>query len=126
MLKELIISVVSGVIVAVILQVFRFGGSSSSQAAPRQNVGYRGPPPRRGGSFFGWFIRFFLAIGGGLALAYSVAPFIFGRRFRDFGDYDRFDGYDGLNGIASHAPMLILTVVATIIVWVVLSALMRR
>lgn len=125
MIKELLISVVSGIIVAVILQVFRFGGSSS-QAAPRHSASYRSAPPRRSGSFFGGLLRFILAVGGGLVLAYSVAPFIFGRRFRDFGDYDRFDRFDGFDGIASHAPMLILTVLATIIVWALLSALMRR
>jgi hypothetical protein len=125
MLKELLLSIVSGVIVAVILQVFRFG-RSRSEAGPRQSVGYHAAPARRGGSFFGGLLRFFLAVAGGIALAYSVAPFIFGRRFRDFGDYDRFDRFDGFDGIVSHAPMLILTVVATIIVWALLSALTRR
>jgi hypothetical protein len=128
MLKELLLSVISGIVVAVILQVFRFGGSSS-EAAPRRSMSYHAAPVRRGGSFFGGLMRFFLAVAGGIALAYSVAPFIFGRRFRDFGGgdrFDRFDGYDGFEGIASHAPMLILTVVATIIVWALLSALTRR
>jgi hypothetical protein len=128
MLKELLLSVVSGIIVALILQVFRFG-RSRSQAGPRQAMSYHAAPARRGGSFFGGLLRFGLAVAGGMALAYSVAPFIFGRRFRDFGDggrFDRFDPFDGFDGIASHAPMLILTVVATIIVWALLSALTRR
>ena len=125
MLKELIISVASGIIVAVLLQAFRFG-RSRSEAGPRRSAGYHAAPARRGGSIFGGFLRFVLAIAGGVALAYSVAPFIFGRRFRDFGDDDRFDRFDGFDGIANHAPMLILTVVATIIVWALLSALTRR
>lgn len=128
MVKELIISVVSGIIVAVLLQAFRFG-RSRSEAGPRRSAGYHASPARRGGSMFGGLLRFVLAIAGGVALAYSVAPFIFGRRFRDFGDFDRFDRFDrfdGFDGIASHAPMLILTVVATIIVWALLSALTRR
>lgn len=125
MLKELVISVISGVIVAMILQVFPSGGSRS-EAGPRHSVTYRAAPPQRRGSFFGGLLRFILAVVGGLALAYSVAPFIFGHRGRDFGGYDRFDRFDGFGEITSHAPMLILTVVATIIVWALLSALMRR
>ena len=128
MLKELVISVISGIIVAVILQGFRFGGSRR-EVAPRQSMSYHAAPARRGGSVFGGLLRFVLAVAGGVALAYSVAPFIFGRRFRDFdggGRFDRFDGYDGIDGLIAHAPMLILTVVATIIVWALLSALSRR
>lgn len=125
MLRELLLSIVSGVIVAAILQVFRFG-RSRSEAAPRRSMSYHAAPARRGGSFFGGLLRFFLAVAGGIALAYSVAPFIFGRRFRDFGGGDRFDRFDGFDGLAAHAPMLILTVIATIIVWVLLSALTRR
>ena len=125
MLKELVISVVSGVIVALILQVFPSGGSRS-EAGPRQSVSYRAVPARRGGSFFGGLLRFILAVAGGIALAYSAAPFLLGHRGRDFGGYDRFDRFDGFGEIASHVPMLILTVVATIIVWALLSALMRR
>jgi hypothetical protein len=48
---------------------------------------------------------------------------VLGRRFGDYGRFDRFDGHDG---IASHAPMLILTVAGTVIVWALLSALTRR
>lgn len=124
MLKELVVSVISGIIVAVILQGFRFGRSRSG-VAPRQSMNYHAVPARRGGSLFGGLLRFILAVAGGVALAYSAAPFIFGRRFRDFGG-DRFDGYDGFEGLAAHAPMLILTIVATIIVWALLSALSRR
>jgi hypothetical protein len=121
MLKELIVSVVSGIIVALILQIFRFGGSRR-QAGPRQSINYGAAPARRSGS--GGLLRFILAVGGGIALAYGAAPFILGRHFRNFGgDYDRFDGF---GGFAAHAPMLILTVVATVIVWAFLSALTRR
>ncbi len=109
MLKELIVSVVSGIIVALILQIFRFGGSRR-QAGPRQSMSYAAAPARRSGG--GGLLRFILAVGGGIALAYGAAPFILGRHFRNFGgDYDRFDRDFG--GFASHAPMLILTVVAT-------------
>lgn len=117
MLKELVISVISGIIVAVILQGFRFG-RSRSEVAPRQSMSYHAAPARRGGGL----LRFVLAVAGGVALAYSVAPFILRRRYRDFGG----DGFDGFDGLAAAAPMLILTVVATIIVWAVLSALSRR
>ena len=120
MLKELVISVISGIIVAVILQGFRFG-RSRSEVAPRQGMSYHAAPARRGGGL----LRFVLAVAGGVALAYSVAPFILRRRYRDFGG-DGFDGFDGFDGLAAAAPMLILTVVATIIVWALLSALSRR
>ena len=118
MLKELLLSIVSGVVVAVILQVFRFG-RSSSEAVPRQSMGDHAAPTRRSSSFFGGLFRFILAVAGGIGLAYSVAPFILRRRYRDFGG-------DGFDGLAAAAPMLVLTVVATIIVWALLSALTRR
>jgi hypothetical protein len=108
--------------------VFRFGRARSAPA-PRQSMRYYEAPPRRRGSFFGGLLRLIFSAAGGIALAYAVAPFIFGRSFRDYGDYDRydrFDGFGGLEGILNHTPMLILTVVATIIVWAFLSALTRR
>ena len=123
MLRELLLSIVSGIIVAVILQAFRFG-RSRREAGPRQSMSYHAVPERRGG-FFGGLVRFVLAVAGGIALAYSVAPFILRRRYRDFGG-DGFDGFDGFDGLAQAAPMLILTVFATIIVWALLSALTRR
>jgi hypothetical protein len=125
MLKELVLSVVSGVVVALILQIFRFGGSRSAPA-PRQNMRYGAPPARRGGSFIGGFMRFGLAVVGGIVAAQSLAPFVLGRRFRDYGDYDRFDRFDGFGGLAQHAPILILTVISTIVIWALLSALRRR
>jgi hypothetical protein len=124
MLRELILSVVSGIIVAVILQAFRFG-RPRREAGPRQSMSYHAVSERRGGGFFGGLVRFVLAMAGGIALAYSVAPFVLRRRYRDFGG-DGFDGFDGFDGLAAAAPMLILTVFATIIVWALLSALTRR
>ena len=129
MIKELLISVASGVIVALILQMFRLGGSSRA-SAPRQTM-YGAPPPRRSG---GGFFRFVLAVIGGIALAYAAAPFVLearyggGRRwdgprgrYFDSGYYDR--GFDGIFGLP---PLLVLTIICTIIVWVLLSAMRRR
>jgi hypothetical protein len=130
MLKELLISIVSGVIVAILLQMFRIGGNTSPSNAPRQTMYGSAPPARRGGG--GGFFRFVLAVIGGLALAYAAAPFVLealhggrgggwrGRSF-DSGYYDR--GGDGLFGLP---PLLVLTIIGTIIVWVLLSALRRR
>jgi hypothetical protein len=141
MLKELVISVVSGVIVAVILQMFGRGGRSSERSgasAPRQTMYGSAPPPaRRSGGGFG---RFVLAVVGGLILAYAVAPMVLGAlhggggrgwggggrgRFYDGGGpggyFDR--GGDGIFGLP---PLLVLTVVGTVIVWVLLSAMRRR
>jgi hypothetical protein len=142
MLKELVISVVSGVIVAVILQMFGRGGRSgerSRTSAPRQTMfGSPPPPARRSGGGFG---RFVLAVVGGLILAYAVAPMVLGAlhgggggrgwggggrgRFYDGGGpggyFDR--GGDGIFGLP---PLLVLTVVGTVIVWVLLSAMRRR
>jgi hypothetical protein len=64
-----------------------------------------------------------ISVASGMAFALAAAPFVLGRRFGDYGRFDRFDGHDG---IASHAPMLILTVAGTVIVWALLSALTRR
>lgn len=126
MLRELLLSVASGIIVAVVMQVFRRSGrSDAGMRQTMSSVNYR--QPRRQGSFAGGLLRFLLAIGGGLALAYSVAPFILPRSFRDFdGRRDRFDGFDGFDAISANAPMLILTVLSTIIIWMLLSSMMRR
>jgi hypothetical protein len=132
MLRELLISVVSGIIVALVLQIFRGGGGSRS-SAPRQTM-YAGAPPRRSG---GGLFRFILAVAGGLVLAFTAAPFVldalhggrgggYGRgRFYDGGGpggyFDR--GGDAIFGLP---PLLVLTVLGTIIVWVLLSAVSRR
>ena len=133
MLKELLVSVVSGVIVALILQVFRFGGSGGRTSVPRQAV-YNAPPPRRSGG--GGLFRFVLAVIGGLVLAFAAAPVVlsalhdrhgggFRGRFYDGGGpggyFDR--GGDAIFGLP---PLLVLTIICTIVVWVVLSALRRR
>lgn len=135
MLKELLISVVSGVIVAILLQMFRLGGNRSS--GPRQTM-YGSAPPRRSGG--GGMFRFILAVAGGLALAFFAAPFVLevlhgggGRgggynprgRFMDGGGpggyFDR--GGDAIFGLP---PMLVLTIIGTIFVWLLLSAFSRR
>jgi hypothetical protein len=123
MLRELLLSVASGVIVTLILQIFGMGGGRVG--APRQTMTSYAPLPRRR-SFVGGLFRLVLAVIGGVALAYAAAPFVFARRFGDYGSYERYDRFEGFRSIASHAPMLILTVIGTIIVWVVLSAMTRR
>lgn len=129
MLRELLLSVASGIIVAVVLQIFRRRDRRDEPVRQMAgNVRYA-PPRRRQGSIFGGLVRFVLAIAGGIALAYAAAPFILPRRFRDWGDYDGYDRYDGFRGlqdITSNAPMLMLTVFGTIVCWMVLSAMMRR
>lgn len=132
MLKELLMSVASGVIVAMVLQMFRLSGGSSR--APRQTMYAAAPPRRRGGGFF----RFLLAVAGGLVLAVATAPFVLQflhggrsgrrffdgdgpRRFFDSGYYDR--GYDGIFGLP---PLLVLTIIGTVFVWMLLSAMSRR
>ncbi len=121
MIRELILSVVSGVIVALILQMF---GGGRRDTVPRQSVRNRSyaPPPRRR-SLFGRMIRLVLAVTGGVAFAQVAAPFLFRRRFGDFGGFDRFDHLGGLSG---HLPILVLTVIGTIVVWIFLSAVTRR
>lgn len=121
MLRELFISVASGLIVALVLGLFKRGGSRPA-AWTGQTAGYN--PPARRGSGLGGLIRLALAVGGGLAIAYATAPLLLGRRFGHYGrHYGRFDDYGGL---ASHIPMIVLTVLGTAIVWGVLAALMRR
>jgi hypothetical protein len=97
------------------------------------------PPRRRGG---GGMFRFLLAVAGGLGLAYAAAPFFLrylhggGRWGGPRGRYDDYDGpsrwfnsgyYDrGYDGIFGLPPLLVLTIVCTIVVWVLLSALSPR
>jgi hypothetical protein len=129
MLREILLSVASGIIVAVVMQIFRRRDNRVRQVVSSPNYSQ----PRRRSSVGGGLLRFVLAIAGGQALAYSVAPFILPRRFRDFdggddrfGGRDRFDGFDGIDAITANGPMLILTVVSTIVIWMLLSAMMRR
>jgi hypothetical protein len=140
MMKELLISVASGVIVAMILQMFRFGGRSEPRQLRQSMPAYAPPPRRRSG--IGALFRLVLAVGGGLALAVASAPFVRellhggygggGRGGRSFDGGGRFggggyyDGYDRFDGIFGLPPMLVLTVLGTIIVWVLLSAVTRR
>jgi hypothetical protein len=121
MIRELILSVVSGVIVALILQMF---GGRRRDTVPRRSVRNHdyAPPPRRR-SLFGKMIRLVLAVAGGIAFAQVAAPFLFRRRFGDFGGFDRFDN---LGGLSEHLPILVLTVIGTIVVWIFLSTVTRR
>ncbi len=122
MLRELILSVASGVIVAVVMQVFGFG-NGRREVAPRQNMrNYNYAPPKRR-SFFGRFVRLILSVLGGIAFAQAAAPFILRR---GFGEFERFDRFDRFDGWAGDIPILVLTVVGTIVVYMILSALTRR
>lgn len=124
MLKELIVSIISGIIVALLLQVFGGRGDRGS-SAPSQSMNtynYRPAAPRR--SAFGRLVRLILAVGGGILLAQMAAPFILRRRYRDFDG--GFDGFDGLHSITPYLPMIGLTIVSTILVYVLLSAMTRR
>lgn len=127
MLRELLLSVASGVIVALILQIFGFGRRHAT--VPRQSMrNYNYAPPRRR-SAFGRFIRLILSVAGGIALAQAAAPFILGRRFGDYDRFDRYDRYDGFNrfdGFSEHIPIIIMTVIATAVVYMILSAMTRR
>jgi hypothetical protein len=141
MLKELLISVASGVIVAMILQMFRSGGRSEPRQVRQAVSGYAPPPRRRSG--IGGLFRLVLAVGGGVFLAGAAAPYVL--RFLDggrgggwrgrYGDggggrgwfnSGYFDGPDRFDGIFGLPPMLVLTVICTILVWALLSAMTRR
>jgi hypothetical protein len=116
MLRELIVSVVGGLIIALILQTF--GRNRRRETAPHQtmNMYNTAPPPRRR-SFFGVLMRLLFAVAGGIAIAQAAAPFLFRRGFRDF---DRFDG------AIPDIRILALTVGGTILVWMILSVFTRR
>jgi hypothetical protein len=140
MLKELLISVASGVIVAIILQMFRSSGRSEPRQMRQSMPSYAPPPRRRSG--IGGLIRFVLAVGGGVFLAGAAAPFVLrllnggrgggGRgRYNDGGgpgwfNSGYYDGPDRFDGIFGLPPMLVLTVICTILVWALLSAMTRR
>src|SRR5262245_61179877 len=138
MMKELLISVASGVIVALILQMFRFGGRAEPRDMRQSMPGYA-PPPRKRRSGIGGLVRFILAVVGGLFLAGAAAPYVLGffqegrrprGRFYDGGqgwfNSGYYDGPDRFDGIFGLPPMLVLTVIGTIVVWLFLSALTRR
>jgi hypothetical protein len=138
MMKELLMSVASGVIVALLLQMFRFGGRADSGQMRQSMPGYA-PARRRSG--IGGLFRFVLAVVGGVFLAGAAAPYVLaflgegrgrggrsrygdgGQGWFNSGYYDSPDRFDGIFGLP---PMLVLTVVATIIVWLFLSAITRR
>ena len=125
MLKELIISVVSGLIIALILQLFGVGRGRDTAPRQSQNIrNYNHAPPRRR-SFFGRIVRLVLSVTAGIAFAQAVAPMILRRRFRDFDGYDRFN-FDGVETLSNFAPIIILTVIGTAIAYMILSALTRR
>lgn len=138
MLRELILSVASGVIVALIMQIFGFFGRRRRAPAPRPAVksyDYAPPPAPQRRSFSGRVVRFVLSVIGGIALAQTAAPFLIRRGFADFdrhdrhdrfdrfNDYDRFNGFDGWT---NDIPILGLTILGTIICYMILSVLTRR
>jgi hypothetical protein len=112
MMKELIVSVLSGVIVALILQIFTLGRRAEPRNVVRAQSARVEESRRR--SFAGGLMRFILAVAGGIGLAYAAAPFVLrSARHHSFGGIE-------------HGPMLGLTVVATLFVWLLLSSLTRR
>jgi hypothetical protein len=112
MLKELIVSVISGIIVAMILQIFPSRARSESQPPMRKPIAPQ--PAAQRGSSIGGLMRFIVSVAGGMGLAYTVAHSL---HLRHLGHGD---------DIASHAPMLVLTIIGTFIVWLLLSAMTRR
>jgi hypothetical protein len=141
MMKELLVSVASGVIVALLLQMFRFGGRTEPRDM-RQSMPRHAPPRRRSG--IGGLFRFILAVVGGLLLAGAAAPYVLpflhggrggprggfyggsGGRGHGWFNSGYYDGPDHFTGIFGLPPMLVLTVIGTIVVWLFLSALTRR
>lgn len=118
MAKELLISVVSGIIVAIILGLFR----PRDRQAPAARRPMAPPPPqwqqpRRRGSFIGGVLRFVFSVAGGMGLAFVAANALHLRQ------HHRFDYNDG---IASHSPLLLFTVIGTVVIWLLLSAMTRR
>jgi hypothetical protein len=119
--------------------MFRSAGRSEPPQMRQSMPGHAQPPRRRSG--IGGLVRFVLAVGGGLFLAGAAAPFVL--RFFDGGRgggrgryYDGggpgwfnsgyYDGPDRFDGIFGVPPMLVLTVICTILVWALLSAMTRR
>ena len=64
-MTELIVSVVGGVLTAIILALFTRGGKAQASAAHTSAQ----QPVRRGRSTFGDLIRLIIAVGGGIAVA---------------------------------------------------------
>lgn len=118
MLRDLIISVISGVVVALILQIFGFGRSKS--AAPSQTMTMNNYKQPRRRSMFGGLVRLVLAVAGGIAFAQAAAPFIFGRVLRSSGAFERYEA------LTPQTVVIGLTVLGTIIAWMILSAITRR
>ena len=108
MLKELLVSVVSGIIVALILQIVSLGRRGGARAEARAQYA---EVPRRS-SFAGGLMRFILAVAGGMGIAFASAPFVL-HSMR-------------LHGSGGIGPIFVLTVTATLFVWLILSAMTRR
>lgn len=62
-------------------------------------------------------MRFIFSVAGGIGLAYIAANALHLRHFH---------GMSRAGGIATHSPMLLFTVIGTVIVWLLLSSLTRR
>lgn len=120
-------SVASGVIVALVLGLFRgmFGGGGSRRNQPTQSMTYHAAPPRRQRSFLGGITRMILAVIGGVALAqFAASYFRIGFRRNHFNP--RGYGYEVYDGLYLDPKMVILTVIGTILVWMFLLAITRR
>lgn len=123
MLKELLVSIASGVFSALVLQILPFRARSEPRAVARRERDYAPPPPPpRRRSLFGGLMRFVLAVAGGIGLAYAAAHALHLRHFHPHAH----GGGGPADGVTAHMPLLLLTVGGTFLVWLLLSALTRR
>ncbi|MBI1383676.1 MAG: hypothetical protein GC150_02015 [Rhizobiales bacterium] len=106
-LNELILTVVGGVLTALILERVRGSGNAPTTASAATG---RAERPRSGSSFFGQLVRVILAVTGGYFCATTGARYIF------------------QSGILERSPMnrLAILVAGTIVCWLVLAWLFRR
>lgn len=127
MFRELMMSVASGVVVALVLGIFRgmFGGGRRSQPVQAQNYYAAAPAPRRRRSFLGGITRIVLAVIGGVMFAQFIATY-FRIGFRRNNFNPRGYGYEVYDGLYLDPKMIILTVIGTMLVWMFLLAITRR
>lgn len=110
-LTELVISVVGGVLTAVILAMFTRGARGADRGSGNVAINHQtAPTPQRRSSTFGDTIRLILAVIGGVAFAMVV-----GRILIQAGIVPKGLPY-----------RLVLLVIGTVLFWLVLSAGRRR
>ena len=98
-MKEFLLSILSGVVVAIIVALIAPGGRGATHPQTQS----REPDVPRRGSITGTLLRFLIAAAGGVGIAYAAA-------------HQRI----------AHTSILLLAVAGTILVWLLLSALLRR